>query len=246
MSDIRLEQIGAVAVLSLAAPQRRNALTVSMAAELAKRCDELDSNPGVGAVVIRGDGGFCAGADLALLASVGEDPVEEGRFADLDTIYEAFIRVSELAAPTVAAIGGAAVGAGLNLALATDLRIVAVDARLIAGFLRIGAHPGGGGLTMLNERAGREAAAAMAIFGEGVTGARAVELGLAWEAVAADEVDRRALELAARAAEDPALARLATRSLRAEAASPLPLRVALEYERASQLWSLRRRRRAEP
>ena len=136
-------------------------------------------------------------------------------------------------------------GAGLNLALVADLRIVADDAQLIAGFLRIGVHPGGGSLTMLYDRAGREAAAAMAIFGETVSGRRAAELGLAWESLPEAQVEERALELARTAGADPALSRLAVRSLRARAGARLPVRAALEYERASQLWSLGRRARRE-
>jgi enoyl-CoA hydratase len=242
MGEIRVETDDGVAIMSLSAPERKNALTTSMASELVAACAAIDGDPGIGAVVIRGDGGsFCAGAELGLLAAVGEDPVGEESYANLSLIYESFIRVGELRPPTIAAIHGTAVGAGLNLALVTDLRIVAQDARLVAGFLRIGAHPGGGALTMLTARAGREAAAAMAIFGEVVTGQRAVDLGLAWAVADAVDVDEQALALARRAARDPELSRLATRSLRTEAAQQLPLRTALEYERASQLWSLHRR-----
>lgn len=242
MSEIAVRCEAGVAVLTLSAPERRNALTPSMARELAVACAELDADDAVGVVVVQGAGGtFCAGADLATLTAVGEDPVDETRYADLDAIYDAFMRVGELRAPTIAAVRGTAVGAGLNLALVTDLRVVAEDAKLIAGFLQIGVHPGGGSLTMLNERAGREAAAALALFGEAIDGRRAVDLGLAWTAVPDSEVEARALELAAVAAADPELARLAVRSLRAEAGAKLPVRVALEYERASQLWSLRRR-----
>jgi enoyl-CoA hydratase len=130
----------------------------------------------------------------------------------------------------------------MNLALATDLRIVATNARLIAGFLRIGIHPGGGYFTLATRLAGREAAAATAIFGEEMDGARAARLGVAWAAVPDDQVEPRALELARRAAADPELARLAVRSLRAEAgSSPLPWPLALEVERGVQMWSLRRR-----
>ena len=92
-------------------------------------------------------------------------------------------------------------------------------------------------------RNGREAAAAMAIFGEPVSGARAAELGLAWAATPDGDVEPRALELARASDMDPELARLAIRSLRTEAVTNMPVRAALEYERASQLWSLRRRSR---
>ena len=98
--------------------------------------------------------------------------------------------------PTIAAVLGAAVGAGINLMLATDLRIVAEDARLISGFLRIGLHPGGGHFGLLAGRAGAEAAAAAGIFGEEISGVRAVQLGLAWEALPAEQVEQRAAELA--------------------------------------------------
>lgn len=242
MSEISVRVDDAVAVVTLQAPERRNALTPAMARELSAACDEIDADPAIGAVVVRGaEGSFCAGADLETLAAVGESPMDAERYADLDAVYESFVRVGELRAPTLAAVRGAAVGAGLNLALVTDLRVVSEDAKLQAGFLRIGVHPGGGSLTMLQQRAGREAAAALALFGEAIDGRRAVELGLAWTAVSDAEVEERSLELARTAARDPELARLATRSFRAEAAGNLTVRVALEYERASQLWSLRRR-----
>jgi enoyl-CoA hydratase len=232
----------AVAIITLSAPERRNALTTSMADELRVACDAVDADDGVGAVVIRAEGpSFCAGADLETLRRIGEDPAETSRFEDLDKIYSAFLRIGALRAPTIAAIRGTAVGAGLNLALVTDLRIVAEDARLAAGFLRIGVHPGGGGMSMLQRLVGREAAAAMALFGAPIDGARAVAIGLAWEALPEDRVEARALELAAVAAADPALSRLATRTLRTEAETPLPVHVAVEYEKARQLWSLRRR-----
>jgi enoyl-CoA hydratase len=244
MSEVRIDRNGLVAVVTLDAPRRRNALTVAMADELIAACDELDHEHEVGAVVVTGNGdAFCAGADLEVLADVGRDIFDETAYAGLDRIYEAFLRVSELRAPTVAAVRGSAVGAGLNLALATDLRIVASDARLLAGFLRIGVHPGGGSLTMLTARAGHEAAAALALFGAEIDGRRAVEIGLAWQAVPAEAVLDTAIALAVRAAGDPALARLAVQSLRAEAKAQMPLRVAVEYERASQLWSLARRAR---
>jgi enoyl-CoA hydratase len=242
MSEIRIERDGGVALLTLDAPTRRNALTPSMALELSAACVELDADDSVGAVVIAGAGGsFCAGADLETLAAVGREPMSEARYAELDSVYESFVRVGELRAPTIAAVRGTAVGAGLNLALVTDLRIVADDAKLVAGFLRIGVHPGGGSLTMLANRAGREAAAALAIFGEQIDGRRAVELGLAWRSVSDEHVQEQALVLAHAAAADPVLARLAVRSLRTEAEASLSVRAALEYERASQLWSLARR-----
>jgi enoyl-CoA hydratase len=212
-----------------------------MADELSRVCDLLDEDSAIGAVVLRGDGdSFCAGAQLTTLTYVADDPADEERYEAIGRMYAAFARVARLQAPTIAAVRGAAVGAGLNLALSTDLRILADDARLISGFLRRGLHPGGGHLTLLHRLAGREVTAAMALFGEEIDGRRAVAERIAWASVPSDQVDDKALELARRAAHDPALTRFATRSLRAETQSPLALEMAIDYERAPQMWSLRR------
>jgi enoyl-CoA hydratase len=243
MPEIRVEQDGPVAVLTLDAPDRRNALTAAMAHELQDACDRIDADPSVGAVVVRGSGGsFCAGAHRDLLAAAAEDPAEDTRLKDVQAVYGAFARVGRLEPPTVAAIEGAAVGAGVNLAFATDLRVMAEEARLLAGFLRIGLHPGGGHFTLVGRTAGREVAAALALFGDELDGRRARDLGVAWAAVPAAEVDETAIRLAHQAGRDPELARAAVRTLRLELGPPgVPWPVALEAETATQLWSLRRR-----
>jgi enoyl-CoA hydratase len=88
----------------------------------------------------------------------------------------------------------------------------------------------------------REAAAALALFGESIDGVRAAELGLAWAAVEDEDVEATALELAKRPGADPDLARRTTASLRSALGPPvLPWSATLELERASQMWSLRRR-----
>jgi enoyl-CoA hydratase len=234
---------GGVAVVTLDAPDRRNAITVGMAEELIVACEELDTDRAVGAVVVRGQNGFfCSGGDRATLAAAGEDPADPELFAAMGAVYRSFARVGELEAPTIAAVRGGAVGAGLNLMLATDLRIVAREARIISGFMPIGLHPGGGHGALLGRTGAREAAAAMALFGEQVDGERAAELGLAWAAVDDADVEATAIELAGRAGADPELSRRTTASLRTVLGPPpLPWPAALELERASQMWSLRRK-----
>lgn len=242
MSEVKLELDGHVATITLAAPERRNALTPEMARELRAVCDAVDDDAGIGAVVIRGEGAsFCAGAHRATLADSAADPVDDTRYKELLSVYQAFARVGQLAPPTIAAVRGAAVGAGVNLAFAADLRIVGEDARIMAGFLPLGLHPGGGHFTLVGRLGGREAAAALGLFGEEIDGRRAVALGLAWQAVPADEVEPRAHELARRAAQDPELARTVVRTMRLELGPPaVSWPVALEAETAAQLWSLRR------
>lgn len=243
-AEISIERRGGgVAVLGLNAPDRRNALTVAMAEELVAACEELDGDREVGAVVVRGEGGFfCAGGDRGTLEAAGRDPAEPQVYAGLGSVYRSFARVGELEAPTVAAVRGGAVGAGLNLMLATDVRIVARDASIVSGFIPIGLHPGGGHGALLGRTGAREAAAAMALFGERIDGGRAAELGLAWGAVDDADVEPTAIELAARAGVDPELARRTAASLRTVLGPPpLPWPAALELERASQMWSMRRK-----
>jgi enoyl-CoA hydratase len=244
MSEVRVERSDdGVATITLDAPDRRNALTVTMAEELVAACEQLDAEASVGAVVVCGAGGFfCAGGDRGTLAAAGRDPAAPETYAGIGAVYRSFARVGELQPPTIAAVRGGAVGAGLNLMLATDLRIVASDARIVSGFLPIGLHPGGGHGALLGRSGVREAAAALALFGERIDGTRAAELGLAWAAVEDDDVEPTAHELAARAGADPELARRTAASLRTVLGPPaLPWGAALELERASQMWSMRRK-----
>ncbi len=241
--EIILERAGGVATITLDAPERRNALTRDMARELVGVCDEVDGDAGIGAVVVRGAGAFfCAGGDRATLAAAGRDPAEPDTYTGLSDIYRSFQRVGELEPPTLAAVRGGAVGAGVNLAFATDLRVVSREARIVSGFLPIGLHPGGGHGALLGRTGQREAAAALALFGQAIDGARAAELGLAWAAVGDEEVDDAAAALAAVPGADPELSRRTARSLRTELGPPgLPWPAALELERASQMWSMRRK-----
>jgi enoyl-CoA hydratase len=243
MSDeVQLDVDGSVAVVTLNAPQRRNALTPAMAGELIAAFDEVDARPDVGALVVRGVGrSFCAGGDVQTLTDAGRDPAKPDSYAGMGAIYDSFYRLGQVKAPTIAAVRGSAVGAGMNMLLAADLRIVARDVRLICGFLKRGLHPGGGHFVILSRLVGREAAAAMALFGEEVDGERAVQLGLAWEAVDDAAVEDRALELAGRVAKDPALARATVGSFRTETGPPqVSWEVATQFERPAQMWSMRR------
>lgn len=243
MSEIRLSVEEGVATIVLAAPERRNALTPAMARQLVEVCATVDADASVGAVVVAAEGeSFCAGGHRETLVAATADPLADPTYDDLMVVYESFARVGRLEPPTIAAVRGAAVGAGVNLALATDLRIVAEDAVLMAGFLRLGIHPGGGHFTLAARTGGRETAAALGLFGETIDGRRAQELGLAWEALPAAAVEARAQQLARRAARDPELARAAARSFRLELGPPaLPWAAALQLETTAQQRSLRRR-----
>jgi len=243
MSEIVLERVGHVALITLAAPGRRNSFVPTMVAELIAACDEVDADPEIGAVVIRAQGdSFCAGAHRQVLAEAGRDPVAPSNYRALGLTYQAFVRVGALEVPSIAAVRGHAVGAGVNLMMATDLRIVAETASIITGFRRIGVHPGGGHFALLGRSGSREAAAALGLFGIEIDGRRAAAAGLAWECLPESEVEPRALELAGVVASDPELARAVVRSFRIELGPPAATwPISLEAEKAPQMWSLRRR-----
>jgi enoyl-CoA hydratase/carnithine racemase len=239
--EVQLDFDGAVAVVTLNAPERRNALTPGMAQEFMEALAEVDGRTDVGAMVVRAVGkSFCAGGDIKTLTESGRDPALAENYERMTAVYDSFYRLGQMQMPTVAAVRGSAVGAGMNMLLATDLRIIARDARLICGFLKRGLHPGGGHFVILSRLIGREAATAMAIFGEEINGERAAELGMAWEAVDDDAVEDRAMELAQRAASDPALARVAVQNFRKETATAVTWEIATQFERPAQMWSMRR------
>lgn len=243
MEEVELTTKEGVALLTLAAPDRRNALTPDMARSLIDACDTIDGDPAIGALVVRSLGhSFCAGAHRETLSAVARDPALHEAFNDLDVIYESFARVGRLKVPSVAAVAGHAVGAGVNLVLAADLCVIADDAKLIPGFLQLGIHPGGGHFTLACRAGGRGLAVAMGLFGEVVDAELAVKTGIAWNAVPRSDVEARALELAAKVAADPELARRATHVMRTELGPPsISWPAAIEVERATQMWSLRRR-----
>lgn len=243
--SVTLVREGRVAVLTMVSPRVLNALTPEMGRHLTALCDEIDADANLGAAVLRGaEGTFCSGADRRAW-SPGVDQSRDATYKDNGAIYASFVRFGALTVPTIAAVRGVAVGAGVNMMLAADLRIVSLTARIVAGFLPIGLHPGGGYFTLSGRTAGREATAAMGLFGEEIDGSRAAALGMAWEACPDDVVEARALELATRAAADPDLARVTVGSFRGELGPPeVPWPIAVEFERGSQMWSQRRRTEA--
>jgi enoyl-CoA hydratase/carnithine racemase len=208
---------GGVALVTLDQPERRNAMTEAMTAEWSRVMAALRSEPGVRVVVLTGAGSsFCSGGDISWIGAEPEASVDRLRDRML-TFYRTWLTVRDLDVPTVAAVNGPAVGAGLALALACDLRYAAEDARLAVPFTSLGMHPGMATTYLLREAVGPAVARELLLTGRSVTGAEGVALGLVNAAVPADEVLERALDVAADiAAAAPVATRLTKRTLAAD------------------------------
>ena len=230
--SVRVEVAEGVAVVTLDDPGHRNALGPEMVASMVGALDRIEADDSIGAVVVTGaPPAFCAGANLA---SLGTDRRREG----LLEIYESFLRIARCPLPTLAAVNGAAVGAGMNVALACDVRIAGASARFDTRFLQLGIAPGGGHTWMLGRAVGLPAAGAMVLFGEVVDGARAAEIGLVWRTVADDDLLAVAREMAGRAAASPReLTRRTKQTLRDVAALDAH-DAAVQRELDVQLWSM--------
>ncbi|WP_394615232.1 enoyl-CoA hydratase [Lentzea sp. JNUCC 0626] len=192
MAEVLLEFEDAVAVITINDPERRNALTIDLSQALADKVEEAQRN--ANALIVTGaPPAFCAGADLTQLGN----SKDEG----LRNIYKGFLAVKNAVIPTIAAVNGAAVGAGLNLALAADVRVAGPRARFDARFLQLGIHPGGGMTWMLQRLTNPQTATAMTLFGQILDADQAVAHGLAY--AKAEDPLSVAKELAKAAADAP-------------------------------------------
>ncbi|MGH8907225.1 MAG: enoyl-CoA hydratase-related protein [Egibacteraceae bacterium] len=233
MTKIRIDALGGgVLLLTLADPAKRNAMGFEMSRELVALFATLRADGDTSALVVTGEGAaFCAGADLPEMFGETDRPTS-ATHARLHSYYQVFLAVLELPFPTIAAVNGPAVGAGLNLSLACDLRIAGPNAMFGATFARIGLHPGGGCTWFLVRALGASRALRTLLLGEEIDADRAVAWGLADGPE--DDCLTAATDLAARiAALDPALARSIKRTVRL-AADTGDLGAVLEYETWAQ------------
>jgi enoyl-CoA hydratase len=218
--------------LTLNNPDERNTLTAPMVAEIVTAMDAFEADPEVGAVVVTGAGSaFCAGANLGNLQTADA--------ASLGTIYEGFLRIARSPLPTLAAVNGAAVGAGMNLALGCDVRLAARRARFDTRFLQIGLHPGGGHTWMQRRVVGPQAAMAAVVFGQVLDGAEAERVGLVYRCVDDDALVEAAQRFAAGAAAAPRQLAIETKRTIADMAQVATHRDAVARELDPQLWSTR-------
>jgi 2-(1,2-epoxy-1,2-dihydrophenyl)acetyl-CoA isomerase len=231
LKDVLVES-GRIATVTINRPERRNALTVEVTKQIAAALEEAAGSSRV--IVLTGAGpAFCAGGDFEELARLSE--VAPGDASD--HLYEGFqkmiLTVRRVGVPVVAAVNGPAMGAGLDLALACDLRVASVNARLGQVWARLGLIPGTGGAFWTTHLAGPARAARMLLTGEPVDAATALEWGLVDEVVEPGRVVARALELAEAIAANPPEAVAANKRALDELVRPA-YEAALDYARRVQ------------
>jgi enoyl-CoA hydratase len=233
MALIEIEKKNAVAYLRLNDPARRNLLSSALCLDLIEAVRHANADPDTKAIVICAEGkAFCAGADL--------DDLKAAAAGDADAVknvYDAFMTVAESPLPTIALVQGAAVGAGMNLALACDMRIVGESASFDTRFLQIGLHPGGGHTWMLQRAVGWEQAARLLLLGHIVTGTEAAGIGLAAQCVPDAYLEAAGDDALTNLLRTPRELLLRTKqSMRLAAAGNH--RQSYEHETAEQMWSL--------
>ena len=235
---VNLESDGPVRTIRLNAPERRNALDLDLLAELATAIETVKGDADARALIVAGAGkSFCAGADLDNMFGDITRPTHEIR-DHLKGVYASFLGLRDLTIPTIAAVQGAAVGAGLNIALACDIVVAGPRAAFGPTFAEIGLHPGGGCSYLLTERMGPAHARAALLSGDIIKADDALRLGLA--DFLADDPEAKASELATKyASRSPQLNADIKRSVRIAATSDLTTSIDFEsWAQASTVGSV--------
>ena len=231
-NPVLVEKKDGYAVVTLNDPDRRNVFTLAMSASVHEIFDDLEADETISAVVITGAGkGFCSGGHLdELLENPGPDGMRK--------IYAGFVRIANSRLATIAAVNGAAVGAGMNALLVTDVVIAGESAKFDSRFLQIGLGPGGGHTWRLRNNIGLQATKAMVLFGEVLDGRRAAEVGLAWKCVADDQLLVEAEALAAKAAKAPRELVMRTKDTIHNTIAISNSDEAIDNELDTQVWSM--------
>ncbi len=199
MSDLTTETVGHVRVLRLDRPERKNALTASLGWSIVRAVQEANADDDVRVIALTGNGdAFCSGLDLAGGDETEPDTglSEQQRIVDEKGWVGRFLVALRFDTdkPVVAGINGAAVGAGLSLAMAADIRIAADTARLHPGYLRAGTSPDGGLTWSLPTLVGHETAMRFLLESRFLDAHEASQRGLVSEVVPAEELQNRLLE----------------------------------------------------
>ncbi len=204
---LTVDDAGPVRTLTIDRPERRNAIPAEGWQRLRDEFEDFEASD-LRVLVVRGAGGdFCSGADLSPDPG-GWEALQSvtGRYQRMQEVGAAALALHRLSKPTIAAVDGVAVGAGLNLALGCDVVIATTRARLSELFVRRGLVVDFGGTWLLPRRVGLQRAKEMALTGRVVEAAEAEEMGLVWRVVDPEALTAEVNDLARRLAEGAPLA----------------------------------------
>jgi enoyl-CoA hydratase/carnithine racemase len=222
-----------VATIELARPDKRNAVTAQMFAELGEAAERAAGDPGIRAALVKAQGpAFCAGIDVTLLGQLAG--TRGARFRSfVRTAQRPFQLLAQMDKPVVAAVQGSAVGAGFQLALACDLRVAADDVRFAMLEVRFGLIPDLGGNHRLARQVGPARAKELIWTGRGVEAEEAERIGLVNRVVAAAALEKEAEGLIREVVASPPIPVSLTKSLIGRALES-PLETALERDAQAQ------------
>ena len=231
MADIEVTRSESIATVTINRPQRKNAVTGDMWAQLAETFRSLAADTEVRCVVITGAGGeFCSGADLAARSASGK-PMHQ--LAAMRHVNDAALSLHRMPQPTIAKVRGVAVGAGCNMALGCDLVVASETARFSEIFAKRGLSLDFGGSWILPRRVGLHRAKELALFGDIISAADARELGLVNRVLPDGELDAFVDGWAKRLAAGPPIALALTKRMLNNAMN-VTMEEALDDEGAAQ------------
>ncbi|MBT3671829.1 MAG: enoyl-CoA hydratase [Porticoccaceae bacterium] len=219
-----------IALLTLNNPEKRNMLTLEVCEMIVDYVAQAEQQPDVKALIVTGNGPtFCAGGQLT---DITADQLI------LENIYSGFLSIAQCELPTIAAVNGPAVGAGFNMAVGCDVRIVTEKARFEPRFFGLGLHPGGGNSWMLRQLVNWNTAAGMLLFSQSITGQEAVDKGLAWKCVKQNELVEAAFDFTANIRDLPKELLLRTKQTLRQAGGTNEHNEIVNLETAQQVWSI--------
>ncbi|WP_166366481.1 oxepin-CoA hydrolase, alternative type [Pseudomonas akapageensis] len=207
---ILVQRDGAVLVLSNNNPRARNALTPEFFSALPALLTQAQTDPGIGTIVLTGVGSsFCAGGDLHRLAQ-RRTMAPEVRRANIESLHDMIRAIQNCSKPVIAAVEGAAAGAGLSIAMACDMLVAARDASFSVAYVKVGLTPDAGATAFLSEFVSRQVLTELCLTGERISGERMHTLGAVNRLVDTGDALSTAISLAASIARGPqrAMARI--------------------------------------
>lgn len=204
MADLEIDTIDRVMVARLNRPEKKNALSEEMLELLRTALKTANDDPAIGSFVITGSGdAFCSGGDLGRRSSEADPTPLERKQRLQNVTHQVALAVEEFEKPLIAAVNGAAVGAGMDLSLMCDLRFAANTARFAEAYIRVGLLPGNGGCYFLPRLVGPARALELLWTGDFVSAEEALRIGLVNRVCNTDELMQETLAFAARLADGP-------------------------------------------